>query len=86
MSLQRCLETSEWGPSTGHTMFSIFGDVKSLVKLDEICIDNNIFRLHYKVVTTTPTSLTVAQASVIVLVTASLLVTARQYIGDEGGP
>jgi len=50
-------------------MFGVFGDVKSLVKLDKICIDNNIFRLHYK-------------ASVIVLVTASLLVTARQYIGD----
>ena len=30
-------------------MFGIFGDVKSLVKLDDICIDNNIFRLHYKV-------------------------------------
>jgi len=50
-------------------MFGIFGEVKSLVKLDDVCIDNNIFRLHYK-------------ASVIVLVVASLLVTSRQYIGD----
>jgi len=50
-------------------MFDIFGSVKSLLKLDEICIDNNIFRLHYK-------------ATVIVLVTSSLLVTSKQYIGD----
>ena len=32
-----------------NNMFDIFGSVKSLLKLDEICIDNNIFRLHYKV-------------------------------------
>jgi len=50
-------------------MFDIFGSVKGLIKLDEICIDNNIFRLHYK-------------ATFIVLVTCSLLVTSRQYIGD----
>jgi len=50
-------------------MFDIFGSVKSLIKLDEICIDNNIFRLHYK-------------ATVIILVTCSLLVTSKQYIGD----
>ena len=30
-------------------MFGIFGDVKRLTKLDDICIDNNVFRLHYKV-------------------------------------
>ena len=30
-------------------MFDIFGYVKSFVKLDNICIDNNVFRLHYKV-------------------------------------
>jgi len=51
------------------TMFDIFGSVKGLIKLDTICIDNNIFRLHYK-------------ATFIVLVTCSLLVTSRQYIGD----
>jgi len=50
-------------------MFDIFGSVKGLIKLDTICIDNNIFRLHYK-------------ATFIVLVTCSLLVTSRQYIGD----
>jgi len=50
-------------------MYDVFGDVKGLIKLDTICIDNNVFRLHYK-------------ASVIVLLVASLLVTSRQYIGD----
>ena len=30
-------------------MFDIFGYVKSFVKLDNVCIDNNVFRLHYKV-------------------------------------
>lgn len=49
-------------------MFDVFGSVKSLMKLDSVCIDNNVFRLHYKV-------------SVIILVAFSLLVTSRQYIG-----
>ena len=50
-------------------MFDVFGDVKSLIKLESICIDNNVFRLHYK-------------ATFIILVLASLLVTSKQYIGD----
>merc|ERR1711936_1184682 len=50
-------------------MLDVFGSVKGLIKLDEICIDNTIFRLHYK-------------ATFVILVTASLLVTAKQYIGD----
>merc|ERR1719188_2712002 len=50
-------------------MFDVFGPVKDFLSLDKICIDNNIFRLHYK-------------ATVIVLITCSLLVTSRQYIGD----
>lgn len=50
-------------------MFDVFGSVKGLLKLDSVCIDNNIFRLHYK-------------ATVIILVAFSLLVTSRQYIGD----
>ncbi|CAG9812025.1 unnamed protein product [Chironomus riparius] len=50
-------------------MFDVFGSVKGLLKLDHVCIDNNIFRLHYK-------------ATVIVLIAFSLLVTSRQYIGD----
>ena len=50
-------------------MLDVFGQVKSLVKLDDICIDNNVFRLHYKV-------------TGVILVMATLLVTSRQYIGD----
>ena len=50
-------------------MLGVLDSVKSFVKLDSVCIDNNVFRLHYK--------LTFA-----ILVTASLLVTARQYVGD----
>lgn len=50
-------------------MFDVFGSVKGLIKLESICIDNNVFRLHYK-------------ATFIILVVASLLVTSRQYIGD----
>eukprot|EP00096_Caligus_rogercresseyi_P016570 TRINITY_DN927_c0_g1_i1.p1 TRINITY_DN927_c0_g1~~TRINITY_DN927_c0_g1_i1.p1 ORF type:complete len:362 (+),score=85.23 TRINITY_DN927_c0_g1_i1:246-1331(+) len=50
-------------------MFDVFGSVKILIKIDSICIDNNVFRLHYK-------------ATVILLIICSLLVTCRQYIGD----
>lgn len=50
-------------------MFDVFGSLRSLFKVDTTCIDNNVFRLHYK-------------ATVIVLVACSLIVTSRQYIGD----
>ncbi|XP_012253835.1 innexin inx2 [Athalia rosae] len=50
-------------------MFDVFGSVKGLLKLDSVCIDNNVFRLHYK-------------ATVVILIAFSLLVTSRQYIGD----
>lgn len=50
-------------------MFDVFSSIKSLLKLDSVCIDNNVFRLHYK-------------GTVIILVAFSLLVTSRQYIGD----
>ena len=50
-------------------MFAGFESVKPLFKLDTICIDNNVFRLHYK-------------ATFISLLIASILVTAKQYIGD----
>ncbi|CAI6376307.1 unnamed protein product [Macrosiphum euphorbiae] len=50
-------------------MFDVFGSVKGLLKIDSVCIDNNMFRLHYK-------------ATVIILVSFSLIVTSRQYIGD----
>lgn len=50
-------------------MFDVFGSLKGLLRIDTVCIDNNVFRLHYK-------------ATVIILVAFSLLVTSRQYIGD----
>lgn len=50
-------------------VFDVFSSVRSLVKLDQVCIDNNVFRLHYK-------------ATVIFLVAFSLLVTSNQYFGD----
>merc|ERR1712226_648883 len=50
-------------------MFKSLDEVKSLIKLDKICIDNNIFRLHYK-------------ATFVILLTASIIVTAKQYVGD----
>lgn len=50
-------------------MFDVFGSVKGLLKLDSVCIDNNVFRVHYKM-------------TVIILIAFSLLVTSRQYIGD----
>ena len=52
-------------------MFSTFADVKGLdaFKLDGVRTDNNVFRLHYK-------------ATFAILLTACILVTANQYIGD----
>ncbi|XP_023324987.1 innexin inx2 [Eurytemora carolleeae] len=50
-------------------MLGFFGDVTLFLKFDTVCIDNHVFKLHYK-------------ATVIILVIASLLVTGNQYIGD----
>lgn len=50
-------------------MYDVFGALQGYLKFDSVCIDNNIFRLHYK-------------ATFLVFVTASLLVTSGQYIGD----
>lgn len=50
-------------------MYYLFQGIKSLLKLEEIRTDNNIFRLHYKVTT-------------IILISLSLITTSRQYIGD----
>ena len=60
---------SSQAPASVSNMFDVFGSVKGLLKLDDVCIDNNIFRLHYK-------------ATVVFLVVSSLLVTSKQYIGD----
>ena len=50
-------------------MFDVFGSLQSYLKFDSVCIDNNVFRLHYK-------------ATVVIFACASLLVTSGQYIGD----
>lgn len=50
-------------------MFNVFGSVVELLKIDKVCIDNNVFRLHYK-------------ATVAVLMAFAVLVTCRQYVGD----
>ena len=67
-------------------MFDVFGSVKPLLKLDKIWIDNNIFRLHYKVYSLLKDAIVLCkpcfQATFVILVTASLLVTSKQYIGD----
>jgi len=50
-------------------MLDQFSSFLGLLKLDRVNIDNNVFRLHYKV-------------SVLVLAVATMLNGARQYIGD----
>ncbi|XP_034230811.1 innexin inx2-like [Thrips palmi] len=50
-------------------MLKALESVKGLLKLDAVTIDNNIFRLHYK-------------ATVIILITLSVVVTSKQFIGD----
>ena len=66
-------------------MLELFGHFTHFLKIqDSVTIDNNVFRLHYKVsfgIFHLQLTLTF-QASVMVLTMATLLVTARQYIGD----
>jgi len=50
-------------------MLDIFSGFLQFLKFDAVCIDNNVFRLHYK-------------ATLMILLIASVLVTSRQYIGD----
>ncbi|XP_064463111.1 innexin inx2-like [Ornithodoros turicata] len=50
-------------------MDQLFGSLKAVFKTDFTVIDNHIFRLHYRV-------------TVCILVAFSIVVTARQYIGD----
>lgn len=50
-------------------MFNVFGSLAGYLKLDKVCIDNNVFRLHYKV-------------SMMIMLCGCILVTSRQYIGD----
>jgi len=50
-------------------MLDIFSQFLKFLKFDTVCIDNNVFRLHYK-------------ATLMILVMACTLVCSRQYIGD----
>lgn len=50
-------------------MLLMFADFQKYLKVDEICIDNHVFKLHYK-------------GTVLILLAASLLVVGNQYIGD----
>ncbi|XP_057326644.1 innexin inx2-like [Microplitis mediator] len=50
-------------------MFEVLSKVKGLLKIDQVCIDNNVFRLHYK-------------ATMILLVVFSVLITCKQFVGD----
>lgn len=50
-------------------MYDVFGSIRSLLKVDSVSIDNNIFRMHYK-------------ATMFILVAFSLLITQKQYFGD----
>ena len=61
---------------------------KLFFKLDPVCIDNNVFRLHYKVIIMIMMMMLMMmimmmiQATVMILTLATVLVTSRQYIGD----
>lgn len=50
-------------------MLDIFRSVKALLKFEDVCTDNNVFRLHYKL-------------TAVVLLGFSAMVTARQYVGS----
>jgi len=50
-------------------MLDIFSGFLKFLKFDSVCIDNNVFRLHYK-------------ATLMILTIAVALVCSRQYIGD----
>lgn len=50
-------------------MNSLLQKLKSLIKIEEVCINNHVFRLHYK-------------ATVIILIVCMLMNIYRQYIGD----
>ena len=66
---------------------------KFFFKFDPVCIDNNVFRLHYKVMMMIMMMLMIMmmimmmmmihyKATVMILTLATVLVTSRQYIGD----
>lgn len=50
-------------------MMDFLNSFKSLVKIEQIRTDNNVFRMHYKL-------------TVIMLIVFSVLLTSKQYFGD----
>lgn len=50
-------------------MLDLLNNVKYLLKVEQTCIDNNVFRLHYK-------------ATAFLLAICSIIITSKQYIGD----
>lgn len=50
-------------------MIDLFSAIRGMLKVNEIVVDNLIFKLHYKI-------------TGVILLGCSLMVTARQYIGD----
>lgn len=55
--------------SSGATMLDIFRGLKNLIKVSHISIDSPVFRLHYSL-------------TVMMLMSFSLIVTTRQYVGN----
>lgn len=50
-------------------MFDFFDAVKGLLKTDRVSIDDNVFRLHYRI-------------TAVALLMFSMIITAKQYVGD----
>lgn len=50
-------------------MIDLFMPFRSFLKFENVCTDNNIFRLHYKL-------------TVIILLIFTLLVTSKQFFGE----
>lgn len=50
-------------------MIDFVKNIKSLIKVEEVHIDNNVFKLHYKF-------------TVIMLIVFSVLLTSKQYFGE----
>lgn len=50
-------------------MYGLFASIKGLVRIRHFCIDGPVFRLHYR-------------WTVLILLTASILLTCRQFFGD----
>lgn len=59
----------DWSTSPIRIMIDFLNSFKSLIKLEQIHTDNNVFKLHYKF-------------TVIILIVFSILLTSKQYFGD----